>query len=519
MIVCGRLVRRVFKEQMMNLPVLAAALAVAAGAVWLGYVYGPEEGFWSPTQQEITQLAPESSPNDSPASGAAPTMSETPAPAGNPTGTASETAPEAAPETAEVLRQSSGKSPTPHPPPTQPPEVSRNGQDQGEVGPEAEQAVPHAPPEGTSSDEGSSAQALVSPPLVMPPPDASASPISPQPAARRAGNEATDTEATAPEPGPGAVASGPDAVQGGVVASTAAPPAATPATTPPTAPVAAAVAEAGSAERPDPPLPAPAPVAPAEGRASPESPQDSASLEPTAPPTDDSEQIAGPSARASGTDNAAEADERPDAPAREEETWFVTSEGVRMREEPTLSGAIVGVFSTGEEITVSQAGPEWSRVTAGDGRSGWMATRYLSDAAPAELTQDDAPGAVASEDGPVGRPTRIATPDPDNVGSPEDRDPQAPNDVAGESTTASAGSEEQPGSGAEREDPPTGSVRRITPDLQAIGSAPASPPFPATHRTVPRMPANPSWSTSPTDRAPDTGEGSLWGTGISATRN
>lgn len=54
-----------------------------------------------------------------------------------------------------------------------------------------------------------------------------------------------------------------------------------------------------------------------------------------------------------------------------------TGIGLNMREEPSLSGAIITSYKPGTKITVLQKGISWSRVKM-DGREGFMSTTYLN---------------------------------------------------------------------------------------------------------------------------------------------
>ena len=54
-----------------------------------------------------------------------------------------------------------------------------------------------------------------------------------------------------------------------------------------------------------------------------------------------------------------------------------TGIGLNMREEPSLSGAIITSYKPGTQITVLQKGISWSRVKM-DGREGFMSTTYLN---------------------------------------------------------------------------------------------------------------------------------------------
>lgn len=66
------------------------------------------------------------------------------------------------------------------------------------------------------------------------------------------------------------------------------------------------------------------------------------------------------------------------APNQIGERRYVRGESVRMRRKPCLSASVVARFFTGDEMKVDRTESGWSRVTAIDGRSGWMATKYLT---------------------------------------------------------------------------------------------------------------------------------------------
>ncbi|MBQ8654087.1 MAG: SH3 domain-containing protein [Clostridia bacterium] len=54
-----------------------------------------------------------------------------------------------------------------------------------------------------------------------------------------------------------------------------------------------------------------------------------------------------------------------------------TGIGLNLREEPSLSGAIITSYKPGAEVTVLQKGSVWSRVQV-NGKEGFMATQYLN---------------------------------------------------------------------------------------------------------------------------------------------
>lgn len=60
-----------------------------------------------------------------------------------------------------------------------------------------------------------------------------------------------------------------------------------------------------------------------------------------------------------------------------------TSEGVNLREEPSLSGGVLKVLEEGAEVTVTGYNDEWYRIKA-DGESGYCLKKYLTDEKPVD---------------------------------------------------------------------------------------------------------------------------------------
>jgi hypothetical protein len=111
---------------------------------------------------------------------------------------------------------------------------------------------------------------------------------------------------------------------------------------------------------------------------------------------------------------------------RRTEVWIVAAAAVRMRREPSLSAPVTALYSTGDEMKVDRREGEWSRVTASDGRAGWMATEYLTVAAPPGADRTPEPG-IPKDGSPFAEffaasfiVDTVAPPAPDLVGfSPE----------------------------------------------------------------------------------------------------
>ncbi len=69
-------------------------------------------------------------------------------------------------------------------------------------------------------------------------------------------------------------------------------------------------------------------------------------------------------------------------PDQEFEFRYVRGDAVRMRRKPRLAGQVLALYYKGDEMKVDRREAGWSHVTAIDGRFGWIASRYLMNAAP-----------------------------------------------------------------------------------------------------------------------------------------
>lgn len=76
-----------------------------------------------------------------------------------------------------------------------------------------------------------------------------------------------------------------------------------------------------------------------------------------------------------------------------------TGIGLNLREEPSLSGALITSYKPGTQVTVLQKGATWSRVSV-DGKEGFMATQYLNFGSSTTTPSTPATGKVAVVNNP-----------------------------------------------------------------------------------------------------------------------
>ena len=69
-------------------------------------------------------------------------------------------------------------------------------------------------------------------------------------------------------------------------------------------------------------------------------------------------------------------------PQPDQDVRYVSALTLRMRAGPSADASMVGTYPRGTAMTVQEQSGAWYRVTAPDGRSGWMALKYLSEEAP-----------------------------------------------------------------------------------------------------------------------------------------
>jgi len=86
----------------------------------------------------------------------------------------------------------------------------------------------------------------------------------------------------------------------------------------------------------------------------------------------------------SGTDTSVISDSQEAADAAR--SMYVTAASLNCRAEARMSARAVGSLPWGSELTVTQSNGEWSQTSA-SGMSCWVASRYLSDTAPAERSR------------------------------------------------------------------------------------------------------------------------------------
>jgi uncharacterized protein YgiM (DUF1202 family) len=65
-------------------------------------------------------------------------------------------------------------------------------------------------------------------------------------------------------------------------------------------------------------------------------------------------------------------------PQPDEDVRHVSASTLRMRAGPSTSAELVGSYPRGSAMTIQEQSGAWYRVTAPDGRTGWMALKYLS---------------------------------------------------------------------------------------------------------------------------------------------
>lgn len=77
-----------------------------------------------------------------------------------------------------------------------------------------------------------------------------------------------------------------------------------------------------------------------------------------------------------------------------------TGSGVRVRQSPSLTGAVLGSIDKGDRLTVSDRQGEWFKVRYGQA-DGWISAGYAKLSAPVDLPAASATGQTAPPDGPV----------------------------------------------------------------------------------------------------------------------
>lgn len=76
-----------------------------------------------------------------------------------------------------------------------------------------------------------------------------------------------------------------------------------------------------------------------------------------------------------------------------------TGIGLNLREEPSMSGAIITSYKPGTKVTVLQKGAAWSRVSVG-GQEGFMSTQYLNFSSGSSSSTESATGKIALVNNP-----------------------------------------------------------------------------------------------------------------------
>ena len=59
-------------------------------------------------------------------------------------------------------------------------------------------------------------------------------------------------------------------------------------------------------------------------------------------------------------------------------TGHCTADYVNVREDASLTSAVLGKLRAGQPVTVWQVGGEWLRVQTDEGLTGWAAARYIA---------------------------------------------------------------------------------------------------------------------------------------------
>ena len=132
-----------------------------------------------------------------------------------------------------------------------------------------------------------------------------------------------------------------------------------------------------------PPEPPPTQIAAAPVRAPAVPPRDRSVIPPAPDPPEDAAE-AKPPAPPSSVPPQEQAQAAEQAPPEQGEIRLVRGESLRMRAEPNSTGEVLAVLSQGEELQVDRTEGDWSHITTRDGRSGWMATRFLTEKDPAD---------------------------------------------------------------------------------------------------------------------------------------
>src|SRR5215217_1064259 len=57
---------------------------------------------------------------------------------------------------------------------------------------------------------------------------------------------------------------------------------------------------------------------------------------------------------------------------------YITAVTLRMRAGPSAGAEMIGSYPRGTLVSIKEQDGDWSQVTAPDGRTGWMAVKYLS---------------------------------------------------------------------------------------------------------------------------------------------
>lgn len=68
------------------------------------------------------------------------------------------------------------------------------------------------------------------------------------------------------------------------------------------------------------------------------------------------------------------------------DTVYLTKSGVNLRQDASTSSASLGMLSAGTKLTRTGTGDNWTRVKTSSGKTGYVATYFLTTAAPAEPT-------------------------------------------------------------------------------------------------------------------------------------
>lgn len=76
------------------------------------------------------------------------------------------------------------------------------------------------------------------------------------------------------------------------------------------------------------------------------------------------------------------------ATAAAEPAWVRGGIRLNVRTEPGTQYRILGVITTGDEITILDRSEEWTKIRAADGMEGWIPRGYLQPDPPANLTLD-----------------------------------------------------------------------------------------------------------------------------------